>query len=78
MAGTGIGGTITLANSGVTTEGPVSGAAEVVVEFFGAEGVSVDDVHETVSAAIAKSAAKFRLRPRMISFLLLGLGLGLV
>jgi hypothetical protein len=55
-----MGGAITLANSGVTTEGPVSGAVEVVVEFFGAEGVSVDDVHETVSAAIPKSTAKFR------------------
>jgi hypothetical protein len=36
------------------------GAAVVVVEVVGAEGVSVDDVQDTISAAIPTSTAVVR------------------
>ncbi len=67
VAGTGIGAAITLANRGVTTVGPVSWAAAVVVEVDGAEGVLDDGAHETISVAIAKSVTEVRQRPRMIA-----------
>src|ERR1700682_6140989 len=64
---------MTLASSGVTTEGPLSGAAEAVVEVLGAEGLSGGGVHATVNAAIGTSTAKIRQRRRMLS-LLFGFG----
>jgi hypothetical protein len=59
---------MTLANKGVTTAGPPSGAAEAVVEVLGAEGLSVGGVHATVNAAIPTSTAKVRQRQRMFPY----------
>src|SRR3954468_15004259 len=60
-----MGAATTPASSGVNSVGPISGAAVVVVEVVGAEGVSVDDVQDTSTAMSATNANQVRPRMRL-------------